>query len=132
MAKNTNENTEKKTLDADKIKEARDLVTDLKIFPIKEPKGSTQAFCSVELGGLLTVRDCRIVEGKHGLFLSMPSKQIPKKDGAEGEMDNLDLVYFAEHETKLGVQDEVLDRYAKEVGKPAKKPAGKTGFGKRK
>ena len=54
---------------------------DITVRPI-EPKGNLLGFASVKFGGGVTVDDFKIVEGKDGLFVGMPSKpDQPSKNG---------------------------------------------------
>lgn len=41
--------------------------------------GKLKAFFSVEWDGKMTVNDCKLVEGKNGLFAAMPSKEYLDK-----------------------------------------------------
>ena len=48
-----------------------------KVYPTKDPKqekGSVLAFASADIGGCFAVTGIRIVEGKEGLFVAMPSQ----------------------------------------------------------
>lgn len=48
-----------------------------KVFPTKDPKqekGSILAFASADIGGCFAVTGIRIVEGKEGPFVAMPSQ----------------------------------------------------------
>ena len=48
-----------------------------KVYPTKEPKqekGSILAFASADIGGCFAVTGIRIVEGKEGPFVAMPSQ----------------------------------------------------------
>ncbi len=38
-------------------------------------EGSLKAFCDLAIGELFLIRGVRVVEGKHGLFVSMPRQQ---------------------------------------------------------
>ncbi len=38
-------------------------------------EGSLKAFCDLAIGELFLIRGLRVVEGKHGLFVSMPRQQ---------------------------------------------------------
>ncbi|MDE6590405.1 MAG: SpoVG family protein, partial [Oscillospiraceae bacterium] len=52
------------------------------VYPVKAPKmekGSVLAFANVDLGGCFAVSGIKIVEGKDGPFVSMPSQK--GKDG---------------------------------------------------
>lgn len=44
-----------------------------------EGKGTLKAFCDIIISDAILIKGIRIVEGKKGLFVSMPSKQA--KDG---------------------------------------------------
>ena len=44
-----------------------------------EGEGSLRAFCDLAVGDLFLIKGLRVVEGKNGLFVSMPRKQ--GKDG---------------------------------------------------
>lgn len=44
-----------------------------------EGDGTTRAFCDIIVSDALLIKGIRIMEGKKGLFVSMPSKQA--KDG---------------------------------------------------
>lgn len=35
-----------------------------------------QAFCSITLEGIFVVRDLKVIEGAHGLFVAMPSRKL--------------------------------------------------------
>ena len=48
-----------------------------KVYPVKDPKqekGSTLAFASADIGGCFAVTGIKIVEGKDGPFVAMPSQ----------------------------------------------------------
>ena len=48
-----------------------------KVYPVKDPKqekGSTLAFASADIGGCFAVTGIKIVEGKEGPFVAMPSQ----------------------------------------------------------
>ena len=49
-----------------------------KVYPTKEPKqekGSILAFASADIGGCFAVTGIKIVEGKDGPFVAMPSSE---------------------------------------------------------
>ncbi len=37
--------------------------------------GALKAYCDLSIGSLLLIKGVRVVEGKHGLFVSMPRQQ---------------------------------------------------------
>lgn len=44
-------------------------------FVIAEGEGALRAFCDISVGGLILVKGIRVVEGRGGLFVSMPRQQ---------------------------------------------------------
>jgi stage V sporulation protein G len=48
---------------------------DVRVYPIDEPKGNTFAFASVAIEDLAAIRGIRVVNGKNGLFVTMPQSQ---------------------------------------------------------
>jgi len=52
-------------------------ITEVRIRPVDENK--LKAYCSITIDDSLVIRDIKIVTGKKGLFLSMPSRK--RRDG---------------------------------------------------
>jgi len=48
---------------------------DVRVYPIDEPKGSTLAFASIAVDGMVAIRGVRIVDSDKGVFVSMPQSQ---------------------------------------------------------
>ena len=44
------------------------------VYPVEQGKGNLLAFASVTLGGCFAVQDLRVMNGKNGPFVAMPSK----------------------------------------------------------
>ena len=40
-----------------------------------EGEGSIKAYCDVAVGGLFLIKGLRVIEGKNGVFVSMPRQQ---------------------------------------------------------
>ena len=53
---------------------------DVKITRLGAPDSNVKAYVSATIGNCFAVRGMKLVEGKNGLFLSMPNYQ--KKDGS--------------------------------------------------
>ena len=66
--------------------------------------GSLRAFCDLAIGNLFLIKGLRVVQGKHGLFVSMPRQQ-----GRDGKW--YDNVVALSAETKAEVGRVVLDAY---------------------
>lgn len=56
-----------------------DTKLDVRVYPVDEPQGSTQAFTSVVIDDLVAISGIRVVDGDNGLFVSMP--QAKENDG---------------------------------------------------
>jgi stage V sporulation protein G len=54
-------------------------ITDVRVFPVDINGSMVQAYASVTFDESLVVRDMRIIEGKNGIFLSMPARR--KRNG---------------------------------------------------
>ena len=66
--------------------------------------GTVKAYCDVAVGDTVLVKGLRVVEGKNGLFVSMPRQQ-----GKDGHW--YDSVSLLTKEAKAGVGRVVLEAY---------------------
>ena len=71
----------------------------------QEDKGTLKAFASVTINGAFAVNDLKVVEGKNGLFVSMPSKKV-------GE-DYKDIFHPITKEARDELLEAVLEAYNK-------------------
>ena len=71
-------------------------------------EGSLKAYCDLAIGDLFLIKGLRVVDGKNGLFVSMPRQQ--SKGGKW-----FDSVQTLTKETKMEVERLVLAVYAEEV-----------------
>ncbi len=77
-------------------------ITEVKVFPVSEEK--LKAFVSIVLDGCFMVNDIKVIRGKDGLFISMPSRK--KKNG-----EFKDVAHPLNNETRQMIEDVVLDEY---------------------
>lgn len=70
-------------------------------------EGSLKAFCDLAIGEMLLVKGLRVVEGKNGLFVSMPRQQ-----GKDGKW--YDIVAMLTKEVGAEVTRVVLEAYKQE------------------
>ena len=77
-------------------------ITQVKIFPVQEEK--LKAFVSVVFDHCFMVNDIKVIQGKDGLFLSMPSRR--KKSG-----EFKDVAHPLNNETRRLLEEKVLDEY---------------------
>ena len=87
-------------------------ITEVKVFPIQEEK--LKAFVSVVFDHCFMINDIKIIQGRDGLFISMPSRK--KKNG-----EFKDVAHPLNNETRRMIEDKVLaeyDRVLEERGEP--------------
>ena len=81
-------------------------ITQVKVFPVHEDK--LKAFVSVVFDHCFMVNDIKVIQGKDGLFLSMPSRR--KKSG-----EFKDVAHPLNNETRRMLEERVLREYRAEV-----------------
>ena len=72
-----------------------------------EGTGSLRAFCDLGIGDLVVIKGVRVVDGKNGLFVSMPRQQ-----GKNGKW--FDSVEASSKDFKQELSRVVLDAYEQE------------------
>jgi len=77
-------------------------ITEVKVFPIQEEK--LKAFVSIVFDHCFMVNDIKIIQGKDGLFISMPSRK--KKNG-----EFKDVAHPLNNETRRMIEDRILAEY---------------------
>jgi stage V sporulation protein G len=79
---------------------------DVRIYPVTEPKGGTKAFASVSFEDVVTIRSLRVVDGKNGLFVTMPQ--------TKGKDDKYyDTAFPTTGDLRREITASVLDAYGK-------------------
>jgi stage V sporulation protein G len=82
-------------------------ITEVKIFPIQEEK--LRAFVSIVLDRCFMVNDIKVIQGRDGLFISMPSRR--KKNG-----DFKDIAHPLNNDTRRMIEERILTEYEGAVG----------------
>jgi stage V sporulation protein G len=82
-------------------------ITEVKVFPIDEEK--LKAFVSVVFDHCFMVNDIKIIQGRDGLFISMPSRK--KKNG-----EFKDVAHPLNNETRRTIEGSVLGEYQRVLG----------------
>jgi stage V sporulation protein G len=77
-------------------------ITEVKVFPVQEEK--LKAFVSVVFDHCFMVNDIKIIHGKDGLFISMPSRK--KKNG-----EFKDVAHPLNNETRRVIETRILGEY---------------------
>ncbi len=90
-------------------------ITEVKVFPINEEK--LKAFVSIVFDQCFMVNDIKIIQGRDGLFISMPSRK--KKNG-----EFKDVAHPLNNETRRMIEDKVLAEYERALAeRPLQAPA---------
>ena len=77
-------------------------VTEVNVFPVNEEK--LKAYVTITFDNCFVVRDLKIINGKDGLFVAMPSKK--RKDGTFK-----DTAHPLNNETRDMIETSVLASY---------------------
>lgn len=79
-------------------------ITEVKIFLVGEEK--LKAFVSIVLDDCFMINDIKVIEGRDGLFISMPSRR--KKNG-----EFKDVAHPLNNRTRAWLEDRVLGEYGR-------------------
>lgn len=82
-------------------------ITDVRIRKISTDS-KMKAIVSVTFDGEFVVHDIKVIEGKNGLFIAMPSRKTPN-----GEFK--DIAHPISMEAREKIQSEILNAYEKAV-----------------
>ena len=82
-------------------------ITEVKVFPVDEEK--LKAFVSIVFDRSFMVNDIKIIQGRDGLFISMPSRK--KKNG-----EFKDVAHPLNNETRQMIEQVVVGEYRRVLG----------------
>jgi stage V sporulation protein G len=82
-------------------------ITEVVVRPIEDEK--LRAYVSLTIENALVIKDIKIVEGKNGLFVSMPSRR--RKNGKYQ-----DIAHPINSEFRKTIEDHIFNEYRKMVG----------------
>jgi stage V sporulation protein G len=88
-------------------------ITEVKVFPIQEEK--LKAFVSIVFDQCFMVNDIKIIQGREGLFISMPSRK--KKNG-----EFKDVAHPLNNETRRMIEERVLGEYHRVLAERGEEP----------
>ena len=88
-------------------------VTKVEIRPMRD-EGSLKAFCSVIFDDVFIVHSIKIIQGREGLFIAMPSREV-------GDGEYRDIAHPIDNDFHLKLEEAILKRYYEEVGGHAEK-----------
>ena len=77
-------------------------ITEVKIFPVQEDK--LKAYVTITLNDCFIIRDLKVIQGKSGMFVAMPSKKT--RDGSFK-----DIAHPLNSDTRQQMEDLILEAY---------------------
>jgi stage V sporulation protein G len=95
-------------------------ITEVKVFPIQEEK--LKAFVSIVFDQCFMVNDIKIIQGREGLFISMPSRK--KKNG-----EFKDVAHPLNNETRRMIEEKVLGEYHRVLAERGEEPVAAGAMG---
>lgn len=81
-------------------------ITDIRIRKV-DGQSRLRAIVSITIDDAFAIHELRIIEGKEGLFVAMPSKEV-------GEGKFKDIAHPINVETRQMVEKAILEKYAEE------------------
>lgn len=81
-------------------------ITDVRIRKV-DGQSRLRAIVSITIDDAFAIHELRIIEGKEGLFVAMPSKEV-------GEGKFKDIAHPINVETRQMVEKAILEKYAEE------------------
>lgn len=82
-------------------------ITEVKVFPVEEEK--LKAYVTITLDECFIIRDLKVISGKNGMFVAMPSKKT--RDGSFK-----DIAHPLNSETRRNMEEAILLAYQEETG----------------
>jgi len=89
-------------------------ITKVEIRPMKN-EGVLKAFCSVIFDDVFIVHSVKVIQGRNGLFVAMPSREV-------GDGEYRDIAHPIDNDFRLKLERAVLERYYEEVGSSEPEP----------
>lgn len=85
-------------------------ITDVRVRLVSKEDAKLKAVASITIDDCLVVHDIKVINGREGMFISMPSRKTP-----DGEYK--DIVHPINTETREELKKAVLDAYEQETNK---------------
>ncbi|OGH61436.1 MAG: septation protein SpoVG [Candidatus Lindowbacteria bacterium RIFCSPLOWO2_12_FULL_62_27] len=88
-------------------------ITEVRIKRFEDPQGKLMGFASVTFDGCFVVHNLRIVSGEKGVFVAMPSRQLPNNKF-------VDVAHPVTNEMRAKIQQAVLRQFEQTKSDPPK------------
>lgn len=82
-------------------------ITEVRIRKIKND-GKMKAVVSITIEDCFVVHDIKIIDGKNGMFIAMPSRRV-------GEGIYKDIAHPIDIKTRKYIEETIFDKYKKEL-----------------
>ena len=79
-------------------------ITEARVYPLSNKDSKLKAFASITIDDAVCITGIRIIEGKTGVFMSMPQNK-------DNDDEYHDIAFPITKEAREEIQDAVLDAY---------------------
>ena len=94
------------------------IITKVSVYTLNDTNSKTVALATVTISSCLVLTSLRIVNGKKGLFVSMPQRKLSKPDKNGNEY--ADIFFPVTHDFREELNNAVLDAYDEKVDEEKK------------
>ena len=89
------------------------IITNVSIYTLNDSNSKTVALATVTIADCLVLTGLKIVNGKKGMFVSMPQRKLSKPDKNGNEY--ADIFFPVTHDFREELNNAILDEYDKKV-----------------
>ena len=89
------------------------IITNVSVYTLNDSNSKTVALATVTIADCLVLTGLRIVNGKKGMFVSMPQRKLPKPDKNGNEY--ADIFFPVTHGFREELNNSILDEYYMKV-----------------
>lgn len=89
------------------------IITNVSVYTLNDSNSKTVALATVTIADCLVLTGLKIVNGKKGMFVSMPQRKLSKPDKNGNEY--ADIFFPVTHDFREDLNNAILDEYDKKV-----------------
>lgn len=89
------------------------IITNVSVYTLNDSNSKTVALATVTIADCLVLTGLRIVEGKKGMFVSMPQRKLSKPDKNGNEY--ADIFFPVTKDFREALNEAILDVYEKKI-----------------
>lgn len=89
------------------------IITNVSVYTLNDTNSKTVALATVTIADCLVLTGLKIVNGKKGMFVSMPQRKLSKPDKNGNEY--ADIFFPVTHDFREELNNVILDEYDKKV-----------------